>query len=487
MSLYECTVCGYIYNEEKMKQSWDGLAEDWICPVCESGKMYFEMKESSDKTDDIDKGKKAAKQTANDTIEFKKTESKDKSGIGYPAEFVRRDDKDEPYMDIIHTMAVTGKSVIEPMHTHLPVVAWTDILFQGAQLKPFVLEEHAPVTTRTVIGKRADKPMVIESPVYISHMSFGALSREAKMSLAKGSAMSKTAICSGEGGILKEEYDAAYKYIFEYVPNLYSVTTDNLKNVDAIEIKIGQGTKPGMGGHLPGKKVTEEIAAVRGKPVGQDIISPSRFANIDDIDDLKDLVTTLRELSEGRPIGIKVAAGRIESDLEVIAYCGADFVTIDGRGGGTGASPKLIKDATTVPTIYALHRARKYLDDNQIEMELIVTGGMRIAPDFAKALAMGADAIAIGSAAMMAVVCQQYRVCHEGKCPVGCATQDPELRQRLKVDNGARRLYNYLEASLEELRIFARISGKDDVHQLSIEDICTTNSEIAAHTSIPHV
>jgi len=177
-------------------------------------------------------------------------------------------------MDLIHEMSITGKTVIEAMGTHLPIISWNDLLIKGAQLNPFVLDENAPVKTQTIIGKNAKQPLIIEHPVYITHMSFGALSRELKISLAKGSSDVQTAMCSGEGGILQESYEASYKYIFEYVPNLYSVTTENLMNVDAIEIKIGQGTKPGMGGHLPGKKVTEEIAKVRNKPVGQDIISP---------------------------------------------------------------------------------------------------------------------------------------------------------------------------------------------------------------------
>lgn len=169
-------------------------------------------------------------------------------------------------------------------------------------------------------------------------------------------------MCSGEGGILPEEMAAAHKYIFEYIPNLYSVTRENLRNADAIEIKIGQGTKPGMGGHLPGSKVTPEIAAIRNKPLGEDVISPSKFPDINTKEDLKALVTSLREESDGRPIGIKIAAGKLERDLEFCVFAEPDFITIDGRGGATGASPKLVRDATSVPTVYALYRARKYLD-----------------------------------------------------------------------------------------------------------------------------
>jgi len=318
-------------------------------------------------------------------------------------------------------------------------------------------------------------------------MSFGALSKELKIALAKGSAENKTAMCSGEGGILPEEIDASYKYIFEYVPNKYSVTAENLKRADAIEIKIGQGTKPGMGGHLPGEKVTEEIAKIRNKPMGEDIISPSRFEEINSKKDLKKLVDDLRELSGGRPIGIKIAAGHIERDMEFIAYAKPDFVTIDGRGGATGASPKLLRDATSVPTIFALYRAKKYIDKHNLDIDLVITGGLRVSSDFAKAIAMGADAVAIGSSAMMAAACQQYRICNGGKCPVGCATQDENLRSRFKIEKSAKRVANFLNASLEELKTFARISGHSDIHDLSVEDLCTANSEISKYTNIPHV
>ena len=285
---------------------------------------------------------------------------------------------------------------------------------------------------------------------------------------------------------MPEEKAAAHKYIFEYVPNLYSVTDENLKSSDAIEIKIGQGTKPGMGGHLPGNKVTPEIAEIRNKPQGKDIISPSKFPGIDTKEDLKKLVSELRERSEGRPIGIKIAAGRIEKDLEYCVFAEPDFITIDGRGGATGASPAIIRDATSVPTVFALYRARKYLDSVHSKAQLVITGGLRVSADFAKAIAMGADAIAIASAAMVAAACQQYRICGTGMCPVGIATQDPELRGRLKVDAASKRVANYLKCSAEELRTFARITGHGDIHGLSVEDLCTINREISEHTNIPH-
>ena len=383
-------------------------------------------------------------------------------------------------------MAVTGKTVSGAMGTKMPMPNWDDILILGAQLNPPPLDEDEPVSTMTVIGKQKKKPMIIDSPVYISHMSFGALSKEVKVALAKGSALAKTAMCSGEGGILPQERAASYKYIFEYIPNKYSVTDENLRAADAVEIKIGQGTKPGMGGHLPGEKVTAEIAELRGKKQGEDVQSPSKFPELNSREDLKAMVDMLRERSDGRPVGIKIAAGRIERDLEFCVFAQPDFITIDGRGGATGSSPFLLREATTVPTVYALYRARKYLDSVHSDISLVITGGLRVSADVAKALAMGADAVAVASAALIAAACQQYRICGSGKCPVGIATQDPKLRERLSVEPAALRVANYLNVTLAELKTFARITGHHSVHDLSVDDLVTINREISEYTNIRH-
>jgi glutamate synthase domain-containing protein 2 len=319
-------------------------------------------------------------------------------------------------------------------------------------------------------------------------MSFGALSKEAKTALAIGSAAVKTAMSSGEGGILEDSISNAYKYIFEYVPNQYSVSEYNLKRVNAIEIKIGQSVKPGMGGHLPAEKVTEEIAEIRGFPVGTDIVSPSHYNDIKTKDDLYEKVKWLREQSGGKPIGIKLAAGDLEADLEFALYAHPDFITIDGRPGATGAANKFIKESTSIPTIFALYRTKKYFEKNKVnDVSLIITGGFRISSDFAKAIAMGADAVAIGTAALIACGCQQYRLCHTGKCPVGITTQDLELRKRFNVRYSAKKLENFLRVSTEELKNYARITGNDNIHKLAVSDLCTINSEISQHTEIKHI
>lgn len=392
MAVYKCSVCGYIFDEEKEGKAFTELTE---CPVCKQPVTAFEKQEVS--SGDAAEKQTAAGETAIEEMDVAEQNTEEATenamkelDLKYPSQYARTDTNCR-YMTEIHEMAVTGKSISAAMGTQMSMPNWDDILVLGAQLNPMPLDEHAPVVTTTVIGKHAKKPMILDNPVYISHMSFGALSKEIKLALSKGSAMARTAMCSGEGGILPEVMEAAYKYIFEYVPNLYSVTDKNLRNADAIEIKIGQGTKPGMGGHLPGHKVTAEIAAARNKPMGEDVISPSRFPGINTKEDLKELVKTLRTRSDGRPIGIKIAAA-----------------------------------------------------------------------------------------------CQQYRICGTGMCPVGVATQDEELRARLKTDAAAQRVANYLNVTLNELKTFARITGHENLHDLNVTDLCTTSREIAEYTNIPH-
>lgn len=457
---YKCSICGHIHDEEVTCLPLEDLNK---CPICGQAISKFEEINNEEKEVNIEEG-----------------------DLAYPQEFARTDSSAR-HMDSIHQLSVSGKPIIASMGTKVKMPNWDDVVVLGTQLNPPPLEEEVDVNTQTVIGKNALKPMVIESPVYISHMSFGALSKEAKIALSKGSAIAKTAMCSGEGGILPEEMDAAYKYIFEYVPNKYSVNDDNLKNSDAIEIKIGQATKPGMGGHLPGDKVTPEIAKIRSKPEGEDIISPSSFSEINSKEDLKDLVSDLRSRSDGRPIGIKIAAGRIEDDLEYVTFAEPDFITIDGRGGATGASPLLIRDGTSVPTIFALYRARKYLDEISSNIDLVITGGLRVSSDFAKAIAMGADAIAVATAPLMAAACQQYRICGTGECPVGIATQNEELRSRFKIEESSLRVANYFNGTLEELKSFGRITANKDIHDLNINDLATFNMEISKYTNIKHV
>ncbi|MDE7061222.1 MAG: hypothetical protein K2O71_06475 [Lachnospiraceae bacterium] len=283
MKRFVCSVCGYVYEGEEAPKE---------CPIChQPGEKFQETPAGERETAPGTKILETADKNIADTDDaIAKAQSFD---LDYDKSFYRVD-KSCRYMEEIHQMAVTGKSVGGAMSTKMPMPNWDDILILGAQLNPPPLDEDDPVSTMTVIGKHAKKPMILTSPVYISHMSFGALSKEVKIALAKGSALAKTAMCSGEGGILPQERNAAYKYIFEYIPNKYSVTDENLRAADAIEIKIGQGTKPGMGGHLPGEKVTEEIAKLRGKNPGEDVQSPSKFPELNSREDLKAMVDMLR-------------------------------------------------------------------------------------------------------------------------------------------------------------------------------------------------
>lgn len=463
MANHVCIECGYMYDDAREAAPFASLPDSWVCPVCGAPKSCYAAGNAGPEASVGPGGDGSVPEKAMDDLEV--------------------------WMADIRRMAEEGRTIEEAMRTRLSTPSWDDILILGGQLARRPLLQSDPVNVRTVIGENAAKPLVIETPVYVSHMSFGALSLEAKAALAKGSALAKTAMCSGEGGIVEESIGNSYRYIFEYVPNLYSVTPENLRRADAIEIKVGQSAKPGMGGHLPGEKVTADIAKARGFPVGRDILSPSRFEDIVTPADLRKKMAELRDMSEGRPIGVKIAAGRVEEDIDFILDAGnADFITVDGRPGGTGSAPKHLKAATSIPTIFALHRARRRLDERGAKgVSLVVTGGLRIAPDFAKALAMGADAVAIATASLIAIGCRQFRMCNTGRCPMGITSQDPELRGRIDVDAAAERLGNYLRVVTGEMAQFARIAGRSDVHDLSVDDLRTVNSEIGGHTEIAHV
>ncbi len=470
MATYKCKVCEHVVDETTLDALWMDLPDSWACPVCGSPKKLFAVVEA-------EPGR---------PIGGRESTQADDNHVDVA--LLRESDEIEAYMADIHQMAETGESIVEPMRTRKPTCSWDDLLIKGAQLARLPLNPDEAVATETVIGPGAERPMVIQTPVYITHMSYGALSPEAKVALAKGSAAVKTAMCSGEGGILADSIDSAHRYIFEYVPNRYSVNEENLNRVDAIEIKFGQSAKPGMGGHLPGNKVTPEIAAIRGFKPGQSITSPARFADITNREELKEKIDWLRDASGGRPVGVKFAAGNIEADLEAALYAGPDFITLDGRAGATGAAPKYVKASTSVPTIFALHRARQFLDASHVQdVSLVITGGIRVSADIAKALAMGADAVAIGTAALMAIGCQQYRICNTGKCPMGIATQDAALRAKLHIGKSARRLENFLTVITAELADFARLTGNRSVHGMSVADLCTVNSEISNHTAVEHV
>ena len=258
-------------------------------------------------------------------------------------------------------------------------------------------------------------------------MSYGALSPEAKEALARGATAAGTAIASGEGGAHPRERDNAERYIFEMASGYFGWTEENICKASAIEVKIGQGAKPGLGGTLLGSKVTAEIAAVRGVPPGTDVHSPAHFPDIHSKADLARRVSEIKEMTGGVPVGIKFAAGDVERDVAAALECGADYITVDGLGGGTGAAPVHVKDNVGIPSAFGLYRARRFLENEGVtDVQLVATGGFRAPNEMAKALALGADAVALATASLMAIGCQQYRACHSGGCPVGIATQNPK-------------------------------------------------------------
>ncbi len=402
----------------------------------------------------------------------------------YLSQWARPEYEIEEKYSLIQKLSVTGKSDISPMGTRKPFPGLDTILFRGAQFSRFPLNENDPVSTKTVIGAVAKEPLVLDIPFFVSHMSFGALSIEAKIALAKGATAVGTAIGSGEGGMHPEERKSASKYIYEVGTAQFSYDEEAISRAEAVEIKFGQAAKPGMGGHLPAEKISPEIAAIRKLSQGQDFISPNRQPAVNSQSDLKAMVDKLRTLSNGKPVGIKFAAGHVEKDLEYVLATGPDFITIDCRGGSTGAAPAYIRDHVCLPPIYAIRRARRYLGDKGSPVTLCVCGGFRDSTDIAKALALGANAVALATSSLIAIGCQQYRICNTGKCPVGITTQDPELRARLSVELSRKRFENFYNLTREELETLARINGRSNVHDLDLSDIFTISNEVAVNTDI---
>jgi len=362
---------------------------------------------------------------------------------------------------------------------------WSDIQFLPAQLASRPLLDEDNVATKVVIGPNAKKPLSLDIPLFVSDMSFGALSKEAKISLSKGAEMSGTGICSGEGGMLPQEQENNSKYFYELASAQFGFTWDKLDNVQAFHFKGGQGAKTGTGGHLPGSKVSKEIAEVRGLTQGETAISPATFPDFHGVGDFKDFAEKVRERTGGIPIGFKIAASHIEKDIQFALDVGVDYIILDGRGGGTGSAPTILRDNINVPTIPALARARKYLDKVGAEgVTLVITGGLRIAEDFAKAMMLGADAIAVSNSALQAIGCLGMRACGSNNCPVGIATQKESLRSRLIIDSSAKQLNNYFDATNNLIKVIARACGHDDISKFNHDDLSTFDHDMHKLTGI---
>ncbi len=356
---------------------------------------------------------------------------------------------------------------------------WSDIQFLPAQLASRPLLDHEEVETKVTIGPKSKKPLVLDIPLFVSDMSFGALSREAKIALSKGAEMAGTGICSGEGGMLPDEQKNNSRYFYELASAQFGFSWDKLDNVQAFHFKGGQGAKTGTGGHLPGNKVSKEIAEVRGLKEGETAISPATFPDFHGVKDFKSFAEKVRERTGGIPIGFKIAASHIEKDIQFALDVGVDYIILDGRGGGTGSAPTILRDNINVPTIPALARARKYLDKvGATDVTLIITGGLRIAEDFSKAMMLGADAIAVSNSAIQAIGCLGMRACGSNNCPVGIATQKESLRSRLIIDSSAKQLHNFFSATNDLIKVVARSCGYDDVSKFNHNDLSTFNKDI---------
>jgi glutamate synthase domain-containing protein 2 len=399
---------------------------------------------------------------------------------------------EEPHVGLIRELASNG---LKKVGHHGPMAAmgvdrrelpsWDDLQFNVAQLQRLPLLDDEPVGSDVVIGPRAKKPLTLNIPMFVSDMSFGALSEEAKVAMAKGAEMAGTGICSGEGGMLPDEQQANSRYFYELASAQFGFSWDKLTDVQAFHFKGGQGAKTGTGGHLPGEKVKGRIAEVRGLNEGEPAVSPSRFPEWNNLSDFRDFADKVREKTGGIPIGFKLSAQHVEADIKAALEVGCDYIILDGRGGGTGAAPTIFRDHISVPTMAALARARNYLDrTGNSDVSLIITGGLRTPADFAKAMALGADAVALSNSALQAIGCLGMRACHTNNCPVGIATQKDHLRKRLEIEKGAQRLARFFNASTELMKVLARACGRNHLSGFCQDDLTTWKRDMAYLTGV---
>jgi len=364
-------------------------------------------------------------------------------------------------------------------------VSFEDLVFIPAQLAKRPVDYfQEKISSKIIIGKNSKKPIELETPIIIGAMSFGALSREAKIALAKASTLAGTVENTGEGGVLPEEREFSEKLIIQYSTGRFGITEEILKKADAIEIKIGQGAKPGQGGLLPAGKVTEEIAKIRNVPLGKDIHSPAYHLDIENMEDLKKKINWLRELTGGVPIIIKLAAGDIENDVKLAIKANPDIIAINGLEGGTGAAPEVMLDEVGLPTTVALVKAREVLDKLGAKQELWIGGGLNKGGDFAKCLALGADAVFVATSLLVAMGCNRCGLCYLGNCNFGITTQNPELRKRLNIEEASKKVANYIKNCTEEIKMIAGACGESNIRNLNKGHLKALSSEIAKITKV---
>lgn len=409
-------------------------------------------------------------------------------------------------IDDIQVKAQLGRYRIQGFSTYRRVPCFEDLTFVPCTLSRVPLEGYRErCETKTVLGTRfAANPVVLDRPITIAGMSFGALSARAKTALGRAAKRAGISTTTGDGGMCPEEREAVDIMVYQVLPSRYGFNPDHLKIAQAVEIVIGQGAKPGTGGLLLGSKVSDLIAEQRTLPPGVDQRSPVRHPDFIGPDDLQLKIEELREATDWQvPIYVKMGATRVADDVKLAVKAGADVLVIDGMEGGTGASPEGLLDHTGIPTMSALCEAVRALEEIGAlgEVQIIISGGIRDGFDAAKALALGADAVSIGTAALIALNCnaplyvEDYERlgtkpgfchhCHTGRCPVGITTQDPELMERLDVDEGTDRVFNFLQAMTMEMQMIARACGKSDVHHLEAEDLRALTLEASLITGIP--
>ena len=414
------------------------------------------------------------------TEKAKKTKVKDiQRGVWSP----------ETISEIKHK-AETGKHRIRGCGSTKKYPSFDDLLVLPSQLSRLSIDTYREdCKTQTVLGSRfAKNPLVIETPIMISGMSYGALSKESKTAMSKATQIVGTSINNGEGGLLPEERDNSYKQVIQITPSRMGFSLENIEAADALEIICGIGAKPGLSGHLMGSKITKEIAEFRQLPEGIDLHSHPRHGDIFGADDMVLKIQELRDVTDWKiPIFVKIAAGRVKEDVKIAAKTGADGIVIDGSEGGTGAAPVVASAHLGIPTLPALVQAVRALEEMGLkeEISLMVSGGIRDGSDVVKALAIGADAVAIGTGAMIAMGCVVCLRCHEGKCAFGIGTQDPERRKKLNIDDAAQRVANYIQGMTYEAVLIAKAAGKTALANMEREDLRSMTLESCAMTGIP--
>jgi glutamate synthase domain-containing protein 2 len=385
--------------------------------------------------------------------------------------------------------ATTGEVQVRGTGARRYVPSFDDLVILCAQVsRPPIDHYREPCETKVTLGARfAEKPLTLDIPIFIGAMSFGAVSKETKIAIAKGASAVGTAVNTGEGGLLPEERRFAKKLIVQYASGRFGVSADYLQRADAIEIKIGQGAKAGQGGLLLAEKVTSDIARVRGVPEGTDLISPARHMDIVGPEDLQMKIQQLREITDWRvPIMVKFAPGRIGEDVKIAAKAGADVVVVDGMQAGTGASPDVVLEHAGLPTLAALVIANGALEEVGLrdKVDLVISGGITSGADVAKAMALGADAVAISTAALVAIGCRVCGLCNTGRCPYGITTQDPQLRKRLNVGESTRKVANLLRTFTDEASMLAMLAGKTSLSNLEKEDLRALTLDASKMTGI---